>query len=199
MHNNSTAQDLGLGLLICVAIVIAFIGAVIFFSVVMLTVVCVLSAGLWATHELWRIGKGVPPFRDEVILLGGVTVLCGLAIAIQTGTWCFSVTWGHRPTLMTVHTYLEFVAFNGSLAALIASAKARGINEAFVASVASHVLRLAIRGTLAFTLLSILVTHVSISNGLMFLTSMLPLAIASAAVPSFPKIAIQALNLKKIA
>jgi hypothetical protein len=199
MHNNSPVEDFGVGLILFVAIAIALIVAVIFFSLVLVTVVCVLSAALWVTHELWRTGKGVPQFRDEVILLGGVAVLCGIVIATQTGMWCLSVGWTHRPTLMTTHSYLEFVAFNASLAALIARAKTREINEALVASVASQVLRLAIRGTLAFTLLSVLVTHVSISNGLLFLTSMLPLAMASAAVPSFPKIALQSLNIRKFA
>ncbi len=197
MHNNSTAQDFGIGLLICVAIVVVFIAAVTFLSTVMLTIVCVVSAAAWATHEIWKAGKGIPQLRDEVILLGGAAVIFGIAIAIQTGMWCLNVTWSHRPILMTTHTYFEFVAFNGSLGALIARARVRGINEAVVASVASNVLRLAIRGTIAFTLLSVLVTHVPIFIGIMFLTSMLPLGIASVAVPSFPKIAIQALNLRK--
>lgn len=199
MHNNSTAEDLGLGLILCVAIVVVFIIAIAFFSLVMVTVVCVLSAALWITSELWRAGKGTAQFRDEVLFLGGIAIACGTTIAIQTGTWCLDVGWSHRPTLMTIHSYLEFVAFNGSLAILIARAKARQINDALVASLASQVLRLAIRGTMTFTLLSVLVTHVPISVGLMFLTSMLPLVIASVAVPNFPKIAIQALNLKKFA
>lgn len=199
MHNNSTAEDFGLGLILLIAIAIAFIIAVIFFSVVMLTIVCILSAALWATHELWRAGKGIPQFRDEVILLGGAAILCGTTIAIQTGTWCLSVGWSHRPTLMTMHTYLEFAAYNGSLALLVARTKARGINEVLVASVASQVLRLALRGTLAFTFLSIVVTHASIANGLWFLTSSLPLLILSVAVPRFPRIAAQAFNLTKFA
>lgn len=199
MHNNTPAEDFGLGLILLIAIAIAFIIAAIFFSIVMLTIVCVLSAALWATYELWKAGKSVPQFRDEVVLLGGVAILCGIAIAIQTGMWCLSVDWHHRPTLMTMHAYLAFAAFNSSLAVLLARAKAGRINEALVASVGSPCLRLAIRGTLAFAFLSVAVTHVPISAGLLFLTSMLPLTIASVAVPRLPKLALQCLNLKKFA
>jgi hypothetical protein len=195
MHNNSPAQDFGLGLVLCACIVIIFIAAIIFYGTVLLTLACIVSTAIWVTTILWNAGKDVPQFRDEVLVLGGIAIASSLFIAAGLGSWALELNWSHRPILLTFGHYSQFFAFNGSLVALMLRARARGLDQDVLAPLSATVSKMAVRSAFGFTLLGVLATKATLLHeGILFTSCLLPLVFVKVSTPSILSPRIQDAN-----
>lgn len=195
MHNNTPAQDFGLGLVLCAGMVIIFIAAIIFYGTVLFTLACVVSTAIWVTTVLWKAGRRIPQFRDEVLVLGGIAIASSLFIAAGLGGWALELKWSYRPVLLTFGHYAQFFAFNGSLVVLVLRAKARGLDQEVLVPLIATISKMAVRSAFGFTLLGVLATKATLLHeGILFLSCLVPLVFVKLSTPAISTLRIQDAN-----
>lgn len=177
MHDDNAIEDFSLGLILFAGLVAALFVVILFYAVAVGTVVVAISAPLWTVARLYRTSRNKPHFLHEIVLYGGISLLCGLTVAGGIWNWLLQVTWTHRPCLPLTTHYLLSLASNGSMAVLLVRAGVVGLNPKIVASTRSTLTRMTIAGAAGYALLAVAVTHEPVRVGMVHVTTLLPLLI----------------------